>query len=168
MREAVSPRNQKNGNKEYIIFPYIIRNNQVINYSEAEFRTQYPKTYSYLLRNRDELDQRDADKSAQWFEFGRSQALQNMNQEKLLVSTVVTNSIYTYNVQYYAIPYAGIYIISPFGYELEIAKSILESEQFLRYICGIGTPASGKSLRITARDINEFKFRKEDFSGWER
>lgn len=168
LREAVSPRNQKNGNKEYIIFPYMIRNNQVLNYSEAEFRTQYPKTYSYLLQNRDELAQRDADKSAQWFEFGRSQALQNMNKEKLLVSTVVTNSIYTYNVRYYAIPYAGIYIISPFGYDLEIAKSILESKQFLRYICGIGTPASGKSLRITARDINEFKFRKEDFSGWER
>ena len=165
LREAVSPRNQKNGNKEYIIFPYMIRNNQVLNYSEAEFRTQYPKTYVYLLQNRDELNQRDADKSAQWFEFGRSQALQNMNQEKLLVSTVVTNSIYIYNVQYYAIPYAGIYIVSPFGYDLKIAKNILESEQFLKYICGIGTPASGKSLRITARDINEFKFRKEDFLG---
>ena len=168
LREAVSPRNQKNGNREYIIFPYMIRNDQVLNYSEAEFRTKYPKTYSYLLQNRDELDKRDADKCAQWFEFGRSQALQNMNKEKLLVSTVVTNSIYTYNVRHYAIPYAGIYIISPFGHDLEIAKSILESEQFFRYICGIGTPASGKSLRITARDINEFKFRKEDFSGWER
>ncbi len=166
LRAAVSPKNQKYGNKEFIVFPYQISNDQVIHYSEEEFRSKYPRAYAYLLQNREELERRDADQSAQWFEFGRSQALQNMNKEKLLVSTVVTNRVYAYEVDAYAIPYAGIYIISPFGQNLKIAKKILESEQFLAYIHGIGTPASGKSLRITARDINEFRFRKGDFSGW--
>lgn len=166
LRVAVSPKNQKYGNKEFIVFPYQISNDQVIHYNEEEFRSKYPRTYAYLLQNREELERRDADQSAQWFEFGRSQALQNMSKEKLLVSTVVTNRVYAYEVDAYAIPYAGIYIISPFGQDLKIAKKILESEQFLAYIHGIGTPASGKSLRITARDINEFRFRKGDFAGW--
>lgn len=158
MRLALSPRNQKYRNKEYIIFPYMIRKDKVINYSEELFKRKYPNAYAYLLKNKKELEKRDADKSAQWFEYGRSQALQNMNKKKLLISTVVTNEINTYETGTKSIPYAGIYVISEKGYDLKIAKKILESEEFLKYVHGIGTPASGKSLRITAKDINEFTF----------
>ena len=102
------------------------------------------------------------DKSAKWFEFGGSQALQDMTKPKLLVSTVVTNEVNVYEVSSRAVPYAGIYIISDNGYDLEIARRILKSSSFLQYIKGIGTPASGKSLRITANDINNFKFSMEE------
>ena len=162
IRLAISPRNQKYGNKEYIIFPYMIRKNKVINYSEDVFEKKYPKAYLYLVENREELEKRDADKSAQWFEYGRSQALQNMNKRKLLVSTVVTNEVNVYETGARAIPYAGIYVISEKGYDLKIAKKILESKEFLKYVRGIGTPASGKSLRITAKDINDFMFLFDD------
>lgn len=162
LRPAVSPRNQKYGNKEYIIFPYMVRNNRVINYSDEDFKKKYPGAYIYLKENKEELEKRDADKSAKWFEFGRSQALQNMNKPKLLVSTVVTNEVNVYDVSSRAVPYAGIYIISDNEYNLEIARRILESDSFLQYIKGIGTPASGKSLRITANDINNFKFPMEE------
>lgn len=165
LRLAVSPRNQKYGNKEYIIFPYMVRNHRVINYSEEDFKEKYPRAYAYLKENKEELEKRDADKSAKWFEFGRSQALQNMNKAKLLVSTVVTNAVNVYNVSSRAVPYAGIYIISDNGYDLEIARKILESDAFLQYIKGIGTPASGKSFRITANDINNFKFSMEELEG---
>ncbi len=158
LRPAVSPRNQKYKKKEYIIFPYMVRKHRIINYMEEDFREKYPKAYTYLKDNKTELERRDADKSAKWFEFGRSQALQNMNKPKLLVSTVVTNEVNVYNVSSRAVPYAGIYIISDNGYDLEVARKILKSDSFLRYIKAIGTPASGKSLRITANDINNFKF----------
>ncbi len=158
LRSAVSPRNQKYGNKEYIIFPYMLRNHKVFNYSEEAYKKKYPGTYKYLEKNKEELDKRAADKSAKWFEFGRSQAVQNMNREKLLISTVVTNEVDVYDVSCRAVPYAGIYIISDKGYDLKLAKKILKSKSFLQYIRGIGTPASGKSLRITANDINGFKF----------
>lgn len=158
LRTAVSPRNQKYGHKEFIIFPYRIRNHQIVNYSDKEFMEKYPNTYTYLMGNQKELEKRDADKSAKWFEYGRSQALQNMNKMKLLVSTVVTDEVMVYEVGSRTVPYAGIYIVSEEGYDLNIAKQILTSELFLRYIHGIGTPASGKSLRITANDINNFRF----------
>lgn len=164
MRLALSPRNQKYGNKEYIIFPYMIRKDKVVNYSEELFKRKYPNAYAYLLKNKKELEKRDADKSAQWFEYGRSQALQNMNKKKLLISTVVTNEVNTYETGTKSIPYAGIYVISEKGYDLKIAKKILESEEFLKYVHGIGTPASGKSLRITAKDINEFTFFCDDLN----
>lgn len=162
LRPAVSPRNQKYGNKEYIIFPYKVRNARVVNFNEEAYKNKYPRAYAYLKENEEELKKRDADKSAKWFEFGRSQALQDMNKPKLLVSTVVTNEVNVYEVSSRAVPYAGIYIISDNGYDLEVARRILKSSSFLQYIKGIGTPASGKSLRITANDINNFKFSMEE------
>ena len=172
LRPAVSPRNQKYGNKEFIIFPYMIRNHVVVNYLEKDFKEKYPRTYLYLEEKSKELKERDADKSAQWFEYGRSQAIQNMNKEKLLVSTVVTNRIDVYKVSNRAIPYAGIFITSDKGYDLRIAKLILESEAFLNYVRKVGTPASGSSLRITAKDISNFRFVRDNFfdeqqvTGW--
>lgn len=163
LRLAVSPRNQKYRNKEYIIFPYMIRHKKVVSYIECKFKKKYPNAYKYLLENKEELQKRDADKSAQWFEYGRSQALQNMNKKKLLISTVVTEKVNVYEVGVRAVPYAGIYIISENGQDLKMAKKILESRQFLEYVYRIGTPASGKSLRITARDINSFMFLVDDF-----
>ena len=82
--------------------------------------------------------------------------------KKLLISTVVTNEVNVYETGTKSIPYAGIYVISEKGYDLKIAKKILESKEFLKYVHGIGTPASGKSLRITAKDINEFTFLRDD------
>lgn len=162
LRKAVSPRNLNYDNKEYIIFPYSIRKNDVYRYTEMEFKNKYPNTYRYLESNKEELMLRDADKNAKWFEYGRSQAIQNMNKKKLMLSTVVTNNVKVYDVSPKTIPYSGIYIVSEKGYDLSLARKILESEQFLRYVKEIGTPASGSSLRITADDINNFAFKGGD------
>ena len=45
-----------------------------------------------------------------------------MNKKKLLISTVVTNEVNTYETGIKSIPYAGIYVISEKGYDLKIAK----------------------------------------------
>lgn len=121
-RLALSPRNQKYGNKEYIIFPYMIRKDKVINYSEELFKRKYPNAYAYLLKNKKELGKRDADKSAQWFEYGRSSGITKYEQEKITVSTVVTNEVNTYETGTKSIPYAGIYVISEKGYEFKNCK----------------------------------------------
>lgn len=163
VRIAISPRNQAYNKKEYIIFPYRVRNNTIYRYKEDEYKEKYPNAYKYLKNNKEELDSRDSDKNAKWFEYGRSQAINNTNKKKLLISTVVTNEIKVYKINTKTIPYSGIYIISEKGYDLGFAKNILESNQFLDYIKQIGTPASGSSLRITADDINKFTFKKNDF-----
>jgi hypothetical protein len=146
LRKAISPRNKSYKYKEYIIFPYRLRRNLVLKFQEEEYKKKYPNTYQYLLKNREELDDRQADETAQWFEYGRSQAIQNMNKKKLLISTVVTNKVNVYSIGRSEIPYSGIYIIAEANYDLELAKRILESDKFLNYVKKIGTPASGKSV----------------------
>ena len=54
--------------------------------------TNYPNIYSYLLNNKDNLLRRKRDKGSQWFEYGRSQAINGIFTIKLLISTVVTNN----------------------------------------------------------------------------
>ncbi|MBU3098078.1 MULTISPECIES: Eco57I restriction-modification methylase domain-containing protein [Clostridium] len=163
LRNGISPRNKSSNNKEYIIFPYMVRNNAALKFQEEEYKKKYPNTYQYLVQNREELNKRQADESAQWFEYGRSQAIQNMNRRKLLISTVVTNKVNVYLIGPKEVPYSGIYIIAKANNNLDIARRILESEDFFNYVIKIGTPASGKSVRITADDINKFKFLRRGF-----
>lgn len=161
LKPAKSPRNLAYSKKENIIFPYYYKNNKLEKYSEQDFVSKFPNAMKYLKKFKEELDNRNKDFSAKWFEYGRSQALAHLNQEKLLISTVVTDSIKVYNLTPNDIPYAGIYITSKNGTSLNEARKILSSNAFLDYVFNIGIQASGTSLRITAKDVNNFKFDME-------
>lgn len=161
VKPAKSPRNLAYKKTEKIIFPYFYKNNKLKRYSEDEFENNFPKAAAYLKKHEEELNKRNKDTSAKWFEYGRSQALMHLNQEKLLISTVVTDNIKVYELNKEDIPYAGIYITSKNGASLNKAKQILSSHEFLDYVNNIGIQASGTSLRITPKDINDFEFDME-------
>ena len=82
------------------------------------------------------IDKRDADKSAQWFEYGRSQALTHINQSKILISTVITGKIRAYPLETDEIPYSGLFITvkdRPDALPLTEAMAILNSTEFFEY-----------------------------------
>lgn len=157
-RETASPRSLSYGKNERIIFPYEYLNGNLTRYKENEFKQKYPETVKYLKSFLNELNERKSDKSCNWYEYGRSQALAHLNQKKLLLSTVITKEVKVYELDSDTIPYSGIYITSKGELPLTIAKNILQSEEFFNYIKGIGINASGISLRITPADINNYKF----------
>lgn len=157
-RNAASPRLLNCGKKELIIFPYRYLNGKLIRYNEEEFQENYPQTVEYLKSFLDELKKRKSDKSSRWYEYGRSQALAHLNQEKLLLSTVVTKEVKVYHLDTETIPYSGIYITAKGKLPLSVAKNILQSEEFYNYVNGIGINANGISLRITPADINNYRF----------
>ena len=76
----------------------------------------------------------------------------------MLLSTVITNEVKTKILPKNNVPYSGIYIIPIKDKTLEEADKILKSKDFFYYIEGKGINASGKSLRITSKDINEYRF----------
>ncbi len=160
-RPAKSPRNLAYGIEEYIIFPYYYKNGKLMKYKPEEFEEKYPVAVQHLKTFKDKLEKRNKDISAEWFEYGRSQALSHLNQEKLLISTVVTDNIKVYELSKEDIPYSGIYITSKNGTSLEQAKQILNSKDFIEYVNNIGIQASGKSLRITPKDVNNFELNEE-------
>ena len=158
LKKAVSPKTLRYNIEKKIIFPYRYKNG-LQHYSEREFETLFPNTAKYLRYYIKELNSRNSDKSAKWFEYGRSQALEHLNGEKLLISTIITNSVEVYKLDIDTIPFSGIYItVKDENYTLDDAIKILKSEQFLKYVKSIGISISGRSLRITCNDINDYKY----------
>ncbi|WP_406795351.1 Eco57I restriction-modification methylase domain-containing protein [Bacillus velezensis] len=162
IKRAMSPKSMNYNKSEIIIFPYYYKNNYLKRYTKKEFGENFPEAVRYLRKFEDKLKKRKSSKNTEWFEYGRTQALKNLNQHKLLLSTVVTKKIKVYELDEDCIPYSGIYIISKGSKDLNIAKEILLSEDFFNYVKDIGINANGESIRITANDINNFEFNLEE------
>jgi hypothetical protein len=172
LREAVSPRALNYGKKEYIIFPYYYAENGLLQkYSDSEFRKKFPYAVKYLLQFEKKLRDRNSDKGINWFEYGRSQALLHLNQDKLLISTLITGTVKVASLNKNVIPTSGLYIVPKDNqdiFTLTTAKDILCSNLFLEYTKNIGVISNGNSFRISPKDINNFTFpvsliNKEDF-----
>lgn len=97
---------------KWIIFPYSDKNEIIL---EEKFKGLYPKTYNYLLENKDELLKRDNGKCKKykWYEYGRSQGISvlNENDEVIYMSTISD-----INLKIYKKPKSlfinGLYIVS--------------------------------------------------------
>lgn len=159
IKNTISPKTFDKEQIEKIIFPYYYnKDNELIRYETSTFEKKFKGACEYLKKFEEKLKNRDSDKNAQWFEYGRSQALKSNNSEKLLISTVITNEVKTKILPKDNIPYSGIYIIPKKDKSLKEAEKILQSKSFFEYIEGKGINASGKSLRITSKDIVEYRF----------
>lgn len=159
VRKAASPKGKAKSATEYIIFPYYYSNGELKHYDENDYKENFPLAYAYLESKKDQLGKRDADKSTQWFEYGRSQALTHINQNKLLLSTVVTGKVRAYPLQSDEVPYSGLFITAidrPDALSLTEAMAILTSAEFLRYLEPRGINARGKSIRIVAKNIANY------------
>ena len=159
LRNAVSPKTLRYKNRKKIIFPYSYDSDGLCRYQKKEFERQFPNVTKHLKQYSHDLSARNSDRKVAWFEYGRSQALAHLNKEKLLISTIITNAVEVYKIDADTIPFSGIYItVKNPNYSLDDAMAILKSEQFLKYVQNIGINISGKSLRITCKDINNYLF----------
>lgn len=159
IKDAVSPKSIELKCKEKIIFPYFYDSiGNLVKINKEKFSQDFPCSERHLKKYVKELKNRKSDKNIQWFEYGRSQALNDMNKPKLLLSIIVTGKVKTYILSEEIIPYSGIYIIPKRNMTLDMAKKILESDNFLDYIKSVGINASGDSYRITSKDISNYYF----------
>lgn len=157
LREAASPKYLAHGKKEMIIYPYYYSEGILFRYTFDEFFEKFPKGFEYLKQFKSMLERRNSDKNTKWFEYGRSQALRNMNSPKLLLSIMVTNKVKTFYLEKGVIPYSGIYIVIKSYEEYKMLKKELESDRFLEYIKSVGIKSEGNSMRITCSDLKKYK-----------
>lgn len=161
--KAISTKSEKKKQAEqiYIIFPYKREGQEIRNYKENELRWLYPQTYRYLKRFKQKLKDRKSDKNAQWFEYGRSQALRELWKEKLVLPMVITKQARAYWGDESAVPYAGYFITRKKDsvYTLEDAVRILQSAEFYQYVKLVGTPTTQTSYRVSVNDIKRYRFK---------
>ena len=155
---AVSPQSLKRNKTEFIIFPYFYSDGLLKKYNNEKFYKNFPQATTHLKKYHEKLLERDIDDKTEWYEYGRSQAIAHMNQEKLLVSTLITNKVRAYLLSSETIPYSGLYIVPKSNLPLDAAKEMLESVEFLEYVKSIGINANSDSYRITSKDIDNFYF----------
>lgn len=160
LRKAASPKNKRYKKyAEYIIFPYYYDDNgKLCHYSEQEMHTYFPRAMKYLESKKNQLIQRDADKNAKWYEYGRSQALADMNKEILLISSVISDCTEAYLLEKNEIPYSGLYITSIGSSKVDELLNIFNSKRFKEYIRCIGVSVSGTSKRVSPNDLENFVY----------
>ncbi|MGF7017735.1 adenine-specific DNA-methyltransferase [Lachnospiraceae bacterium PF1-21] len=153
-------REKKTRKEEKIIFPYKIHKSGYEKYTEKEFREKFPETLKYLETYKKKLLERKSDSKVSWFEYGRTQALNEIRGEKLILPMVITSSVKAYKVKSMAVPYAGYFVkkVKNGKYSLSVAKKILESDDFYDYVKNHGTPTTATSYRISVKDIENYKF----------
>lgn len=161
IRTTDTPKNRQYGKEEKIIFPYFYTDGKLNHYTEEQFEERFPGAVEYLYRFRDGLLARKSDNASLWFEYGRSQALAGISKEKLLISTVISSNVEVYELPADSIPYAGMYVVPSTddkNMNLQRAKEILESNDFYQYVQNIGIHINGISVRITSKDIENYRF----------
>ena len=143
---------------EVILFPYEFENNRYKAITEERLMQNYPNAYNYLLKNKEELEKRDLDKGALWYEFGRSQGVQSIHKEKIVLSTLVNGQIDFYKVPKDIMMYSGLFIVKNKEFsDWTLIENTLKSEEFYKYIRLTGKDFSGGYKSVTSKQIKEFK-----------
>ena len=155
-RPAARPKRQAANTREYIIFPYRYEDGKLIRYEENDYKKQFPLAYEHLKKSKTKLGERAADKKAAWYEYGRSQALQKLNQEKILLCPVVSNAVQAWKIDKDAVPYSGFFIVAKDGSIIDDALNIIKSPAFTEYIKAVGINANGSSVRFSTRNVENY------------
>lgn len=160
VRAAVSVKSCKKGKMDKIIFPYRIIDNGYKHFSEKEMLELYPKTMEYLSTYKKQLEKRKISNGVNWFEYGRTQALNEVYGDKLIIPMIITTKVTAYEAGPNTIPYAGYFVKVKKGskYNLQYAKKILESKHFYEYVKNVGTPTTSTSYRISVKEIENYTF----------
>lgn len=113
--------------------------------SEDELK-KLSKTYDYFKANEDALKKRSLTGKTQWFEFGRTQGLVHMNEEKIAIPTTVPfDGIKTYKLDKETYVYSGLYATAT---DLNLLDKQLHSQDLLDYLIENGKPMSGDYVQI--------------------
>lgn len=143
---------------EWVLFPYEKQGKRYVPISEEKLKSKYPKAYLYLSYHREELEKRDMDKGALWYEFGRSQGVQSSHKEKIVVSTLVNGSVNYHKLSEDIFVYSGIFITQKNEFSnWEMIENVLNSEDFYKYIRLTGKDFSGGYKSISTKQLKEYK-----------
>ncbi len=153
--------------KEQIIFPYYqenlqanlfdLKSNKMQVFDEKYFEENFPNAFVYLEGNKKQLLNRDKGKNKKykWFEFGRTQALNDFG-KKLLFPYMAGQPYFVYSDQKDLLLYAGYAVYFDSERELKVLKRILESEIFWYYIKQTSKPYSGNYFALAKNYVKDF------------
>ena len=141
-----------------ILYPYQRIEGQWRVIPENVLSAQYPRTYKYLYSHRELLEKRSIDTNAVWYEYGRSQGVQTIHNEKLVISPIIKDRLKVFKVDRDTMVYSGIYVFldKNSSYSLDYIMERLQSDEFTRYAMMLGKNMRGGYKNINTRIIKDF------------
>lgn len=141
----------------HIIFPYRKVDGRYSVLHLKELKADFPYAYRYLISNKTELQNRNLEKGTKWYEFGRSQGIQTMHSEKIVVNTLTKDQVMYFHVAPHIMVYSGIFITKKDAdIPWDMIDTILSSKEFYHYICLTGKDLSGGYKSISSKHIKSF------------
>jgi type I restriction-modification system DNA methylase subunit len=161
--------------EKMILFPYEMRKGKAELISVKTFKEQYPKTWEYLLENREVLEGRERGKwkHDKWYAFGRSQNLSEMEQSKLLTPSIAQRTSFTYDHKDYFY-FVGSGGGGGGGYGVTLKANIKESYLYIlgllnsklldTFLKTLSTPFSGGYYAYNRQYIEQLPIRTINFA----
>jgi type I restriction-modification system DNA methylase subunit len=157
-------------NRQYILFPYVVRDERAELIPFAEIAKRFPKTAAYLLENRKRLEERERSKfkDMNWHRFGRSQNLGVQQRTKLCVPRLVDQLCAAYD-------HSGIHFLDNVdvggvtfkaGYEsqtLPYLLALLNSRLIRWYFPFVSAPFRGGWMSANRQFLSQVPYRPIDF-----
>ena len=133
------------------IYPYD-ENGHLIPFDKLD-----PVIQTYFESHSEELGGRDVEKNAQWYAYGRSQAIADVQKTRIAVNALVKDisSLKIQIVNPGEGIYSGIYILSE-KYTFEQIESVLKTNDFMTYVRGIYKCKSGGYFTYSTEDLNKY------------
>jgi type I restriction-modification system DNA methylase subunit len=146
--------------RRLILFPYAPTENRTMALIPAQtLGEKYPMTWQYLVANRAQLEKREGNKmmTAEWYAFGRNQALDVISQPKIFTPDLALRAAYSLDeagVKFFTGGVAGGYgiIVKP-KIDRTYVLSLINSRLLDWYVAKTGTTMRGGWHSYEARFI---------------
>jgi adenine-specific DNA-methyltransferase len=151
-----------------IIFPYEFdeKTKKYLLIEEERLRNAYPKTYRFLTANKTKLEIRDLEKNSTWYQYGRSQGIQNSRQSKLIIKHVVAHDDKCCQIadcDEQTLVYSGVFIVVKNDKDVERVKKALISEEFCKYVKLVGKNMAGGYKSFNTAVIKNFGIKENEY-----
>lgn len=141
-----------------IIFPYRYQGNIAKIISLDEFREEYPNTYLYLLKHKEDLANRDKGKREyeEWYAYGRRQGMVKHKYQLFFphISPKIPN--YVLSEQEDLLFHNGLAVLSNERESLEILKVLMSSRLFWFYVINTSKPYGSGYFSLSKNYIKSF------------
>lgn len=144
-----------------IIFPYIKNEfGQWKGVTEEKIKEEAPEIYKYLLKNKTKLESRSLDKNSLWFWYGRSQAIQSVEQPKIVLAPLLKDTDKSFTphiIPGESLIYSGLFISHPkTTISLELLLPKISDEKFATYLKLNSKDMSGGYKSFNSRTVKHF------------
>ncbi len=142
-----------------IIFPYEWTGTGYTPLSEEKFKAVEPDLYYSLYFNKERLEQRNMERNIQWFQYARSQGIQNSNHRKFVLKHILRGDqefAEFVEVGPETIVYSGMYIIVNDAKNIELVRQALSSREFCKFLLIMGKDMAGGYKSVNTNMVKEF------------